>query len=319
MELTWRCNAHCRFCSYWKTPNEPQFDMPFSTAKKFIDGVSKMGKKPRLEILGGEPTLHPHIKEVISYCKKKQVWPSIVTNGFMFADYDFAKRLIDSGIDSINVSLEGFKEQNDFLRGKGNYDKAIQGIKNIKKIKNVHITILSVITSKNLKILPEFFKDLHDQKLIDKCNLQALYCDFRKENGEGWWSNNPLWPTDQEMVEKGIDRLIELKEQTNLIRNSEQQMEFWKTYFKDPTNHKKIDCNIDKFFTYCACTGDILICPDMPSVGNINKNKLSDILLSENAEQRRISIRACTRLCHSRVSCFFEQLKPEETPNINRS
>jgi sulfatase maturation enzyme AslB (radical SAM superfamily) len=54
------------------------------------------------------------------------------TNGTLVDDA-FAKALVDVGNFGLAFSIEGFEDATDFRRGKGTYEKVIQGMQNMKK------------------------------------------------------------------------------------------------------------------------------------------------------------------------------------------
>ena len=102
IEVTNRCNLACAMCprDHFDLPKE---DMPFETFKKIVgrlDGITL------LTLTGwGEPLMHPHIFEMINYCKERGYKVKLTTNGTLLTS-DVRQRVISSGLDEITISLE---------------------------------------------------------------------------------------------------------------------------------------------------------------------------------------------------------------------
>jgi len=106
IEVTNRCNLKCKMCprDYFKVPKE---DMPLDTFKKI---VSRLEGVKLLTLTGwGEPLIHPHIFEMIAYCKARSFSVKFTTNGTLLTS-DFRKRIIESGLDEISISIESVKK-----------------------------------------------------------------------------------------------------------------------------------------------------------------------------------------------------------------
>ena len=82
-----------------------------------------------VEITGGEPLLRPDIFDIASYGNKLGLRMVMAPNGTLITE-ERVKRMIDSGIKRISVSLDGAtREAHDGFRGvDGAYDGAIKGV-----------------------------------------------------------------------------------------------------------------------------------------------------------------------------------------------
>lgn len=66
IDITYKCNARCRSCnrSVWKAPSKDQITL--KQIKKFVEeSINKDLKWKEMRVLGGEPTLHPNIHEIL--------------------------------------------------------------------------------------------------------------------------------------------------------------------------------------------------------------------------------------------------------------
>jgi radical SAM protein with 4Fe4S-binding SPASM domain len=79
---------------------------------------------------GGEPLLRKDIMKVVGCIKSMGIEPVISSNGTLITR-KIAKELKDYGVQYIGISIDGFKEIHDKIRGvKGAFAAAMKGIKN---------------------------------------------------------------------------------------------------------------------------------------------------------------------------------------------
>ncbi len=159
---SWQCNARCVMCDY---PERADKKKELSTAEieRIIDELKDLNTT-EITFYGGEPLLRQDIFHLIDYASRKGIIVHMPTNGILLSDMDFAKKLINSGIDTIAVSLdattkEGYKK----IRNVDGFERTIWGIKNLVKLKETakyppDITIISTITKHNIDYAPELIK-----------------------------------------------------------------------------------------------------------------------------------------------------------------
>ncbi|MGB2907006.1 MAG: radical SAM protein [Candidatus Aminicenantaceae bacterium] len=108
IETNQSCNIRCRGCyNLYK-----KYVKPVAQIKGEIDLALTKRNLETITLLGGEPTLHPDLPEVISYVKSKSVVCVVLTNGVVFLDDDKGEgdRLLDemiaSGLDRIVLHVD---------------------------------------------------------------------------------------------------------------------------------------------------------------------------------------------------------------------
>lgn len=74
---------------------------------------------------GGDPLLHPQFDKVCDIVRNSVGYVTLSTNGILIPHYIRTFR----SNDSIQVSVDGDSITHDFIRGKGSYEKAVQGLK----------------------------------------------------------------------------------------------------------------------------------------------------------------------------------------------
>ncbi len=148
--VTWRCTrncvGNCRYCSYTSS-NARDAEVDTRTAYRIVDELYYFGS-PWLGISGGEPLVRPDIFDVIEYAKKIGFEVSLITSGFVFNDKNL-NNLVRNEVHTA-VSVDGTREANDAIRGKGSYDKALTAMKKLSE-NGILDCLVTTLTKYNLK------------------------------------------------------------------------------------------------------------------------------------------------------------------------
>lgn len=141
--LTHKCNLHCKMCGQWGdggvTKKESaqfiQGELPFENVKALIDEVSR--SRPNITLFGGEPLLHTRAVDIIKYVKSRGMHCLVITNASLLEG--MAEDLAASGLDELNVSLDGDMRLHDEIRGmEGLFRRIMSGLERIKDIKRLN-------------------------------------------------------------------------------------------------------------------------------------------------------------------------------------
>ena len=156
-EITYRCNLACRHCLSAGTMANCKNDMSLNQCKEFIDDLCRM-KVFQVNIGGGEPFLREDLIDILKYAHEKGIVTCVSTNGTLIRD-SLSKKLAEMDLLYIQVSLDGAKpDTNDFIRGKGSYEKAIAGIEVLNKYNFPNLSINTVVTRINFKEIHEIYE-----------------------------------------------------------------------------------------------------------------------------------------------------------------
>jgi putative metalloenzyme radical SAM/SPASM domain maturase len=110
VELTTRCNLHCRMClKYAAGSCIEEGDLPLGLFEKLLPSLGHV----RTLILNGigEPLLHPDLEEIIRLTRAQMPADGVIgfqSNGFL-VDEERALRLMQAGLGSICLSLDSLK------------------------------------------------------------------------------------------------------------------------------------------------------------------------------------------------------------------
>src|SRR3990167_8766467 len=154
--ITNYCNLRCFYCYASdnfnsKKTSEPTYEQLINVIDQIYDAGCRW-----INILGGEPLLRNDIEDFIDYVHSKGIFIEITTNGY------FVRKRINAlkKVNHLCISLDGNKESNDKSRGKGSFEKIVDGIefavKNGLNVR-VHATLCKrTMAKKSLDFLADF-------------------------------------------------------------------------------------------------------------------------------------------------------------------
>lgn len=163
---TMRCNLKCLGCYAYRYSKES--DLSEEILEKIIREGEEMGVI-FYTILGGEPlTVFDKIYKIFK--KYSTAYGQLFTNGWLLTE-GIAKKLQELGNIFVNFSLEGLEEETNERRGKGTFQKVIEGMELLKKYGVPHG--FSVVYSK--KNAEEVLSDKFIDLMIEKGCLWGWY------------------------------------------------------------------------------------------------------------------------------------------------
>jgi MoaA/NifB/PqqE/SkfB family radical SAM enzyme len=118
-ELTHQCNLKCIYCDrHAPLPNELSRDDIFRVLADFVE----MGMwKANLD--GGDPLTHRYIDDIVEWLADRRISTRMNTNGILIPKKIETIRKLRS----VKISLDGPKEYHESMRGRGSFDKALNG------------------------------------------------------------------------------------------------------------------------------------------------------------------------------------------------
>ena len=120
--ITEKCNLRCRHCYVPKTPK--------SLEVRHIEYIMDEFPIDRTVLLGGEPLLYKDLSRIL------EILPNVtISTNAQLLD----KKLKEiEGVRAVQISVEGTKDYNDYIRGEGTFDKCIR---NALLLKNIGIDV----------------------------------------------------------------------------------------------------------------------------------------------------------------------------------
>nr|WP_321484985.1 radical SAM protein [uncultured Draconibacterium sp.] len=158
LSVSHKCNLKCKHCYYGESTlcnKELELDEWIS----LINNWHSVGCR-HFHISGKESSLDKKTMLIIRYIKTTfpDTFCGVISNGSGSSEY---YSQISSYIDYIEFSIDGFKNNHDYLRGKGNFNNTIKSIKAIQKLINPSkISISTSLYKRNYKSYAELTRQL---------------------------------------------------------------------------------------------------------------------------------------------------------------
>lgn len=153
--LTPLCNLRCVMCGQRGVKGvlkgrfaatESRKIVPLEDYKRLVDQIKH--KHPVVYLWGGEPFLYPDLFALVDYMMESGLTVSVNTNGTFLEQY--AEEIVRKKWHGLFVSLDGFEETNDRIRGEGSYKRVIAGFEAINREKErqgTHYPYMGVVTT----------------------------------------------------------------------------------------------------------------------------------------------------------------------------
>lgn len=151
-ECTVRCNIQCRHCGSDCHSDKSEKDMP---AIDFINVAKEVAtqynpNKVMIVITGGEPLVRSDLAVVGLELNKLGFPWGMVTNGLLLTQSKLDE-LLNAGLHSITISLDGLEESHNWLRGNPHsFAKATAAIELVSHTPNIAYDVVTCITQKNI-------------------------------------------------------------------------------------------------------------------------------------------------------------------------
>ena len=189
------CNLRCPFCMQSDekfTSNKDMMGMmELELFKKIIDEAYELGTKAITLTGRGEPTLNPHIEEMLEYCSGKFIEIKMNTNATVLNER-MCHKILKSGLTDLVFSVDSYyKEEFESLRVNANFEKVVSNVKKFKEIKEQFYPNSSCVTrasgvqvsdKQNLEKFEEFWKEMVDfvvmVRMIERWDLYSNTTDM---------------------------------------------------------------------------------------------------------------------------------------------
>ena len=158
LEPLFRCNLACAGCGKIQYPAHVLKRQ--LTVKECVDAVEECGT-PMVSIPGGEPLLHPDIKEIVQELVARKKYIYLCTNALLLQEKLEAGTFKPSKYLTFSVHMDGQEENHDFaVCREGTYKKAVDGIRLAVKMGFRVTTNTTLFEGADPNSVREFFDEM---------------------------------------------------------------------------------------------------------------------------------------------------------------
>ena len=156
VEITQRCNLECRHCG---SDCGREAQRPELSAAQWCEFFAYLPRhfdrrEMVLVVTGGEPFCHPEFDRVLGGLSENGLTWGMVSNGWALTPANVAK-VVDHGISSLTVSLDGLAPAHDWLRGRpGAFTRTVAGLRNVAAAGLPFFDVVTCVNPRNLAELP---------------------------------------------------------------------------------------------------------------------------------------------------------------------
>jgi MoaA/NifB/PqqE/SkfB family radical SAM enzyme len=169
--LLTQCNLSCKHC-YINPAQHGRRILGLTTIRRWLAELARRSPEANLVLLGGEPTLHPKLAQVVRAARSLGYSSvTIDTNGYLF--HDILERVTPEEVDYFSFSLDGASAAtNDAIRGAGSFEVCTAGAL-CAKAKGFKTSLIYTVSRINLDELSRM-PDLLARLKVDHFFIQVI-------------------------------------------------------------------------------------------------------------------------------------------------
>ena len=297
LRITWRCNLRCRMCDIWNVRGKEE--METDEILRIADEMKDWGVE-YFVLTGGEPLLRDDIFQIIEYATRKGIHVCMTTNGVLITR-EMADRLVDAGLHSVDVSIDGLEAVTDAIRGRpGSFRKADEALDHLSRHRGLEVWVASVMMDANLEDLVPLATRSADRGIPIKFQPVVAW-DLTPREPNLRARSSPLWVPEERLplLDRVVGDLIEFKKTRGTVNNPVGMLRAFKTYFRGDFNEtciKGVSMALDS-------NGDLLPCWYWSPVGNVRGRSLREVWDSRELAQAFREMKGCEGKCI--LNCHF--------------
>jgi selenobiotic family peptide radical SAM maturase len=289
--ITQACDLHCKHC--YDRSNRPQ--MPIDRAIKILDDLRSFCRSRHvmgaISLTGGNPFLYPHLMDLYRAASERGFSLALLGNP---TSREVLKELIAIQKPThIQVSLEGLPEHNDYIRGKGHFERVMKFLQLLREL-NIFSMVMLTLTKENMsQIIPlgEMLEGIVDRFHFNRLSMvgEGINLSLPERDEYKAFLNEYIEVAKKNSVLGFKDNMI------NILMHEKGQKPFG--------GCAGYGCGAAFNFLALLPDGEVHACRKLPSyLGNINHQSISEIYDSELASRYRSGCSSC-RGCPIRAVC----------------
>ena len=310
--LSENCNLKCLHC-YQENhkPVQLSYESLVNIYNQFKELLTKLKIKGHINITGGEPLCNQYFFKILDLIKQDEeiISFSILSNGTLINE-DIAKKIKSYNPYYVQVSLEGGKKINDYIRGTGTYEKIGKGIDNLKKY-GIFTSISFTATSINYKEFPKVVK------YAVKHKVDNVWSDRYIPLGD---NEDKSLTLNVEQTQEYLNIMNNEREKLRNKRKNTTSISMYRALQFQKTNDFAYGCTAGDTLLTVMENGDLVPCRRMPIVvGNLLKDNMYE-LYKNNKVLKELRLNKIpddcsecehSEMCHGGLKCLTYALYKE--------
>ena len=160
LALTYACDNACGHCYVARSKETPPMDQ--DQWKQVLARLWEIGI-PHVCFTGGEATLSADLPALIEYAEEVGQVTGLLTNGRKLAQGDYTGRLVEMGLDHVQITLESHDEaiHDAMVCAPGAWKETVAGIRNAAD-QRIYLVTNSTLSKRNAPTFVDTLSFLHD-------------------------------------------------------------------------------------------------------------------------------------------------------------
>jgi hypothetical protein len=167
VEITTDCNLRCPGC--YRGCDREDNPALHETKEKIFDNILEMKRIRNCQIIslsGGEPLLHPDLKDIIRFIRDHDMHPFVHTNGLLLTK-DLLSALKKEGLAGLIIRVDSLS------RSRSSSEEELNAVRQqfgelVASVKGIHLTFLCVVNRENLAETGTIIRwSVKNAKLVD--------------------------------------------------------------------------------------------------------------------------------------------------------
>lgn len=168
INITRRCNLHCSYCYVYDLVNKKNNNMKIDLSLEKIKGLVKLSSIDGVFLTGGEPFMHPDIREIINFFANAGKKINIATNGLLI-DSEMAEFLHHKNVTLLISIRDDFKKTAKIINLLNNFE--------------ISVVCYHLPTTESPYIISQLLKECPSVNAI-----KLLYDSKNPKNSSEWFS-----------------------------------------------------------------------------------------------------------------------------------
>ncbi len=304
LELAFRCNVRCVFCSRWNDP----VDLDLSAIETVAEDMAALGAA-YVSLTGGDPFVRKDITAIIDAFASRRVPVHINTNGVLLRRYaDFLRSRAGSLV-GITVSIDSpHAHVHDEIRGvEGTFRKALDGMERLRDV--IDFDLACTLNRRNMDEIEEYAAFAREHGYTFR--FQPLHDD----------GDNQLAPHEEgvRVEEDGLAGLTARLQGTlgpDATFAKARYYDLFEPFFRDRQGMSGMRCTAAARLIYFVDpNGEVFPCDTRRdvSLGNVYRTRFADIV-------RGGASTAWRRTCRQRENgcwCMYACVAPNNVRNMD--